>query len=94
MNADGIAREMLAGFTQGCIVAGDCRGVCDGICKSRLEAISTALRQAYLSGKQAGREEAAEAIRAAGPKEGPLHLVTEGFVEAIRTLGDADVADA
>jgi hypothetical protein len=34
----------------------------------------------------AGRDAAADAAYAAGPKEGPLMIVTQGFVDAIRAL--------
>lgn len=38
----------------------------------------------YEMGRNAGLEEAIAIVREVGPKEGSLHLVTEGFVKAIQ----------
>jgi len=50
------------------------------------EDLLAAERTAYSAGWIAGRDAAAEAAYAAGPKEGPLSIVTQGFVDAIRAL--------
>jgi hypothetical protein len=56
MSAMERARDLVAGFTAGCIEAGDCRDLCDGVCRSRVRAIAAALE----AERRAALEEAAQ----------------------------------